>query len=315
MVVEQCNNYDKDPWKGPIGKDGKPARTPSANAAGTDPENPYEPLSGKCFNYHFGQWKKALKDQKGKCIVCFGTARNPDHKTCDCPILKDLGFKLEKRTAADNPPQDDALRVGSDATSPTHGANPPQAPAQSTDSQPGSASIPGAFTASTEHEFYNSGDEFDYEGKADGAMYDCVGKSNTSYSYLDASCRNVTIAPPSCTDALPSHKMGDGGSTTSRTTREPQGVNTIYLPKTVVSLLNNPPAHSIVRFQGILSKRMSLLVAHTGATDHMLPDKSAFISYYPVSGRRIWMGNNSFAPIVGHGTAVISLNGKKILIR
>jgi hypothetical protein len=47
----------------------------------------------------------------------------------------------------------------------------------------------------------------------------------------------------------------------------------------------------------------------------MLPDKSAFISYYPVSGRRVIMGNNSFAPILGHGTAVISLNGKKILIR
>ncbi len=69
-VVEQCNNYDKDPWKGPIGKDGKPARTPSANAAGTDPENPYEPLPSKSFNYHFGRWKKALKDQKGKCILC-----------------------------------------------------------------------------------------------------------------------------------------------------------------------------------------------------------------------------------------------------
>jgi hypothetical protein len=103
-VVEQCNNYDKDPWKGPIGKDGKPARTPSANTAGTDPENPYELLSGKSLNYHFSQWKKALKDQKGKCMVCFGTARNPDHKTCNCPILKNLGFKLEKRIAADNPP-------------------------------------------------------------------------------------------------------------------------------------------------------------------------------------------------------------------
>jgi hypothetical protein len=96
--------------------------------------------------------------------------------------------------------------------------------------------------------------------------------------------------------------------------RELQGVNTIYLPKMVLSLLNNPPAHSIVHFQGILSKHMSLLVADTGATDHMLPDKSAFISYYPVSGRHVWMENNSFAPIIGHGTAVTSLNGKKILI-
>jgi hypothetical protein len=64
-----------------------------------------------------------------------------------------------------------------------------------------------------------------------------------------------------------------------------------------------------------MNKCMSLLVADTGATDHMLPNKSAFISYYPISGRHVRMGNNSFAPIVGHGTVVITLNGKKILIR
>jgi hypothetical protein len=47
----------------------------------------------------------------------------------------------------------------------------------------------------------------------------------------------------------------------------------------------------------------------------MLPDKSVFISlYHPVLGRRVRMGNNSFAPILGHSTALISLNGKKILI-
>ena len=46
----------------------------------------------------------------------------------------------------------------------------------------------------------------------------------------------------------------------------------------------------------------------------MLPNKLAFISYYPVTGRRVRMGNNSFAPIAGYGTAIISLNGRKILI-
>jgi hypothetical protein len=46
----------------------------------------------------------------------------------------------------------------------------------------------------------------------------------------------------------------------------------------------------------------------------MLPDKSAFISYYhPMTGRQVCTGNNSFTPIASHGTAIISLNGKKIL--
>ena len=51
-VVKQCTNYDKDPWKGLVGKDGKsiPHGTPSVNAAGTDSESPYEALSSKSFN-------------------------------------------------------------------------------------------------------------------------------------------------------------------------------------------------------------------------------------------------------------------------
>ena len=105
-VVEHCTNYDKDPWKGPVGKDGKlpPRGPPSANAAGTDSKNPYDALSSKSFNYHFGRWNKALKEQKGKCMVSFDSARNK-HNTCDCPILKNLGFKIEKRTQSDTPLQ------------------------------------------------------------------------------------------------------------------------------------------------------------------------------------------------------------------
>ena len=87
-VVEQCTNYDKDPWKGPVGKDGRiPKSGPSANTAGADAGDPYEFLGAKSFIHHFNRWKKALRLEKGPCMVCFGTARNPDHPTCDCPIL------------------------------------------------------------------------------------------------------------------------------------------------------------------------------------------------------------------------------------
>jgi hypothetical protein len=42
-VVDQCTNYDKDPWRGPVDKTGKVTRTtPSANTVGSDNENPYE---------------------------------------------------------------------------------------------------------------------------------------------------------------------------------------------------------------------------------------------------------------------------------
>ena len=325
-VVDQCTNYDKDPWQGPVDKTGKVTRTtPSANTVGSDNENPYEALSAKSFNYHFGRWKKALREQKGKCMICFDTARN-EHNTCDCPIMKNLGFKIEKRVPSADNPRDAASRAATE-TPPSQSPLPAPSTAPTptpppTDSRPGSAVVPGAFSAATE---YDSGDEFDYEGKSDGAMYGDKSKQ-TTFAYSPASCSHTTLVlvPP----GLPSTTLGGsiptnmgGGSvpaplSASRSAVDPRGVNTVYLPKTVLSLLANPTSGSLVKaHHGPSSTRTSLLVADTGATDHMLPDKSAFISYHLVSGRRVRMGNNSFAPIAGHGTAIISLNGRKILIR
>jgi hypothetical protein len=263
-------------------------------------------------------------------MVCFDTARN-EHNTCVCPVLKNLGFKIDKRTPSDNP-RDAASRVMTEipqspalpAPAPTPSSAPPPA---SGDSQPGSMVAPGAFSAATE---YDSGDEFDYEGKSDGAMY--VNKSNQSFiAYLSASCSQASCSHTTLNHdtIVPSDKiMGGslqdtmGGLLSSKTvsathaSQDPQGVNTIYLPKTVFSLLANPPAWPTSSpTRGSSSTHMSLVVADTGATNHMLPDKSAFISYHTITGRRVRMGNNSFAPIAGHGTAIVSLNGKKILIR
>ena len=55
--------------------------------------------------------------------------------------------------------------------------------------QPGSNLAPGAFTVSSEHLSFDSEDEFDYEGKADGAMYGKIGKSNASFVYPTPSCQ------------------------------------------------------------------------------------------------------------------------------
>ncbi len=60
---------------------------------------------------------------------------------------------------------------------------------------------------------------------------------------------------------------------------------------------------------------LRLVVADTGAMDHMVPNRSAFISYKAVCNLRVRMGNNSYAPILGRGTAIISLNGQRLLIR
>jgi hypothetical protein len=145
-VVEQCTNYDKDPWKGLVGQDGKPACTPSANATGADSNIPYNAFPVTSFNYHFGRWKKALGDNKGKCMMCLYTARNPNHEMCDCPILKKLGLKLEKWTAANNA----ASCAATDATALAPRATPPSAFTPLPDNQYGSTTIPGGFTALAE---------------------------------------------------------------------------------------------------------------------------------------------------------------------
>jgi hypothetical protein len=95
---------------------------------------------------------------------------------------------------------------------------------------------------------------------------------------------------------------------------KPKGVTTISVPKHVMALLNKPPAHSIKTSSQAQQPCTSLLVADTGATNHMIPDKYAFISYHPCSGQRVHISNNSFMPILGTGSAIISLSGKKILI-
>ena len=94
-----------------------------------------------------------------------------------------------------------------------------------------------------------------------------------------------------------------------------KGPKSIAMPRIVQRLLSNPSSHSIpTTFQPDLS-RTSLLVADSGATDHMIPDRSAFISYKRVHDLRVRMGNKTFAPVLGKGSALISLNGKKVLVR
>ena len=105
-VNNQCILYNKDPWRGPVGHDGKPVCAPLANAAAVsankDSSNPYEALLTKPYNYHLNHWRTALINYKGKCLLCHDFACNTDHKTRDCPIQKKLGVKSEKQYEADS---------------------------------------------------------------------------------------------------------------------------------------------------------------------------------------------------------------------
>ena len=89
-------------------------------------------------------------------------------------------------------------------------------------------------------------------------------------------------------------------------------------------LLKLPKAPTHLLTKGINSsipastiKNMVLAIADTGATNHMCLERSAFISYHPVPQNtlNVRMGNKTLAPVLGKGTAIISLNGKLVLVR
>jgi hypothetical protein len=297
-VVDQCINFDKDPFLGPVGKDGKVVLNTPANAGGATPvdgKNAYKALGAKSFSYYFGCWKKAIGENKGKCMISNDTARNSNHKSRDCPILKKLGFKLEKRMDSDNavgdaascvttPPADNVLR-------------PAPASAPALDATSGSGSISGAYAAMAEPNSYDSGGDYYHKGKSSGSMYlgTWSGKPNsTSLAYISTSpsCNHTSNDAPNMGGSYNTPNMGGSNNFipnlgvdhfATRSSCDPQGVKTIYFPKTVLALLQNPMAKKPAHKHG--GSRITLLVADTGATDHMLPDKSAFISYYPVIGR------------------------------
>ncbi len=96
-------------------------------------------------------------------MIYHNSAREKKHSMAKCPILKKLGIKIKKRLAADNSNKS-AARVTSENSStatPTPALTPPPA----SDTEGGSVNIPGACTASTEADTYDSRDEFDYKGE------------------------------------------------------------------------------------------------------------------------------------------------------
>jgi hypothetical protein len=220
-VSNQCVNYDKDSFLGPVGKDGKVARTPLANAAGAalgEGENAYETLAAMSFNYHFVRSKKALMEDKGKCMFCHDTACNTDSR--DCPILKKLSFKMEKRSDLDN--ANAASRVTAPPT--LVSAKPAPAPAPSLDNTSGSGSLPGCFSASAESDSYDLGDDYNSKGKLTGSMYlgTSLGKPNpSSCAYLSPSCSPLAATTIHLTTPSSIQKWGATSATTLHQMTQP----------------------------------------------------------------------------------------------
>ncbi len=233
-VVECCTTYDKHTWSS-VGYDGQePACSPSANAAclSSNSGSCYNAMASMPFSHHLTCWRCCLFDAGAKCIICHNPAQEAGPVTKKCPILKKLGLKLKKHLAADNS-NDLAVQVMLEGPTPLPVPAPSPAPAP--DSGGGSASIPGACTASTEAETYNSGDKFDYRGKYEGVLFDpSLNKKNSTSVHSTAThlCSQATMEiQPSANSICPN----------------PIRLKTVSLPKhimrclTTLQLTPSPP--------------------------------------------------------------------------
>ena len=152
----------------------------------------------------------------------------------------------------------------------------------------------------------SSDEDDDKQFRSDSAWHEVKGRasknsdknSNTKVDYLP-SCQRATVAPrspPTPTQRKPTARKAS---------------NTLMHHASNVFQI---AAEEI--FRRSLAE-VDTACADSGATDHMIPDYSAFISYRPSldSDDNVILGDDTTARIAGRGTAVISLNGKRILLR
>ena len=269
------------------------ARHPTAATAtsgGTDQsgrkwQTPFEWLAVWNVKAIKGRWTRAMAGT-GICPICHRDEK-PYHVPTLCPLLAEMNLKLVPLPAAPPPAP----------PPPTAAPTTPNVRAAAADGTSagcsGSGTAPSGLTAALSEGQdiagdYDSGDDFHWDGDEFGAEY-------------TPKVDNVALYPPSC-----SHVSVDASSSSLPATRLSPRVSPALL-KLLSSLSDSPIAPPLPggRFA----------VADTGATDHMIPDKMCFISYKSIMGLSVRMGNNSFVPVLGRGTAIFSLNGKRILIR
>jgi hypothetical protein len=151
---------------------------------------------------------------------------------------------------------------------------------------------------------YEFNDNFCWAGDEEGLGYCGVCPSSKSNAYVapyssSSSCNHVHVEEIPHT--LPSLVIPRSAASSTLC---------ITFPKALHHLLGHMLQSSIVCTQS-----GSLVVADTDATNHVTPHKSAFISYKAVENLQVCMGNNSYVPVLGRGTAIFSLNGQRILVR
>jgi hypothetical protein len=211
-------------------------------------------------------------------------------------MLADLNLKLIRVTSvAAGPP----VAVPTLAPSPSPGEHSAVTDAASTLGSLGLNTAPSGLIASVAEE-YNSDDNFCWDGDESGLEFSLPHdlptsrKSNNLVAPYNPFCLHTVVESlhPSL-HTLPVPPLPVASSATR-----------IVLSQHLTSIIECMSTASILPTLG-----SRFTVADSGATDHIFPDKLAFISYKLVSNLQVCMGNNSFLPVLGCCTAIILLNG------
>jgi hypothetical protein len=178
----------------------------------------------------------------------------------------------------------------------------------STLSSKGLATAPSGLVATVAKK-YDSDNNFCWDGDESGVAFSvssALTKSINDVAFYYPSCKHAVVEsfppplapPPLCYANRPINLLVASSS------------KCIVISKHLMLIIVCMSAASILP---TLGRRFT--VADSGATNHMFPDKSAFIFYRLVTNLQVQMGNNSFLPVLGHGLVIISLNGQCILVR
>jgi hypothetical protein len=288
MIVADVTYHDEFILKEPRCHDKSSktlSRIPVASAAQTDNagtvwNSPFDWLSKR-----YGEkgtrtcWKKALGGS-GICPICHQDT--PKHVPKDCVLLISLSLKLIHVAPVASPPAPAPVAPAPAAATPSPGGCVATANLPPLGGLTESATAPSGLTAHTLNilEEFDLDDDFHWDGDETGADYVAYSRKSNNSTALYPLCSSVTVHPlphvnlfelPEATPILlikPSSSPTDAPTT--------NGI--ITLSRRLHQLIHRVSHASI---SGLPSKRFA--VADTGATNHMLPKKAAFISYKLVS--------------------------------
>ncbi len=181
----------------------------------------------------------------------------------------------------------------------------------------GSETAPSGLTAalaitSEATDNFDSDDHLQWAGNESGVGCSDYLKSNKAVAPYTPSCSSTAVSFTSSFSlmALPMVSISLVVDHSTSSTSIPLSCHIINLSCKLRCLILQV-SQSLI---GIKSSK-HFAVADTGATDHMLPDKLAFISYKAVFNLQVWMGNNAFIPVLGRGSTIVFLNGQRVLVR